>query len=99
MKHTPGALRAAKLIARSDKLRPLVFGDVLRETAAQDWAEVIDRETAATELLEALEALPLDSFGDDMSNCDAADFIDHAGAFFQAMCLARVAIRKARGEA
>jgi len=53
---------------------------------------------AAPELLEALEALPLESFGDDMSKCDAADFVDHAGEFFRVMQMARAAIRKAKGE-
>ena len=40
-------MKAAKLIARSDKLRPLVFGGILRETAANEWAEIIDREVPA----------------------------------------------------
>jgi hypothetical protein len=41
-----------------------------------------------------LEALPLDSFGDDMSKCDAADFVDHSGEFFKAMELAKKALGK-----
>lgn len=48
-------------------------------------------------LLRAVQTLPLDSFGDDMSKCDAADFVDHAGEFFEAMVLARAAWAKLTG--
>jgi hypothetical protein len=71
-------------------------------------AHVIDRDeesaanarliAAAPEMLEALESLPLNAFGEDMGNCDAADFVDHSGEFFEAMIKARAAIRKAKGE-
>ena len=53
---------------------------------------------AAPGMLEALEALPLGSFGDDMGKHDAAEFVDNAGYFFDAMLKAKVAIQKARGQ-
>jgi hypothetical protein len=46
------------------------------------------------EMLAVIAALPLDSFGDDMSKCDAADFVDHAGEFFKAMLLAKKVLQK-----
>lgn len=49
-------------------------------------------------MLEALKTLPLDSFGDDMSKCDAADFVDHAGEFFEAMVKARAVISNSMDE-
>ena len=49
---------------------------------------------AAPDLLEALEALPLDE-----SFEDAADFKDNASAFLRAMELARIAIAKVMGGA
>lgn len=52
---------------------------------------------AAPALLAALKALPLEYFGDDMSKCDAADFVDHAGEFFDAMLLAKAALKLAEG--
>lgn len=56
-----------------------------------------EAEAVNKELLQALEALPLESFGEDMEAIDAAEFVDHAGEFFEAMILARAAIAKARG--
>src|SRR6185312_15510011 len=43
-------------------------------------------------LREAAQALPLDSFDEDMSKIDAAEFVDHAGEFFEAMAKARAAL-------
>ena len=40
----------------------------------------------------ALRKLPLDAFGTDMEDCDAADFVDHAGDFFEAILAARKAL-------
>jgi len=54
---------------------------------------------AAEKLRDALLALPLESFGEDMSKSDAADFVDHAGEFFEAMVKARAALAAAKGEA
>jgi hypothetical protein len=89
VRHTAGAIKAAKLIARSDKLRPLVFGDVLRDTAAESFAEIIDRETSAPELLEALELLHRVALqAPALNNPDDREVIDQAWA----------AIRKAKGE-
>ena len=48
------------------------------------------------EMVEALETLPLDRFGNDMSKCDASDFADHAWEFFQAMQMAKAVIAKWR---
>ena len=48
------AVRAAKLIARSGSLRPLVFGSILREQAAAPWAEIIEQSTHAGEMAELL---------------------------------------------
>ena len=50
MKPSKGAVRAAKLIACSDKLRPLVFGSILRQQAAEPWAEIIEQSTHAGEM-------------------------------------------------
>ena len=50
------------------------------------------------EMLVVLKTLPLDSFGDDMAACDASDFVDHAGEFFEAMLQAKEVIRKIEGE-
>jgi hypothetical protein len=84
-----GAMRAAKLIARSDKLRPLVFGGILRETAAESWAEIIDEQTVLKELLEALEMLVADNQRRAM----------HEGVTvnWAAIHLAQAAILKAKG--
>lgn len=41
--------------------------------------------TLIGELAAAANKLPLDSFGDDMGQHDAAEFVDHAGEFFEAM--------------
>lgn len=45
-------------------------------------------------LREALQKLPLENFSDDMGNHDAAEFVDHAGEFFEAM----LAVKKALAE-
>jgi len=45
-------------------------------------------------LFEACQMLPLDKFGEDMGDCDAADFVDNAYAFFEAMKLVRQAFSK-----
>jgi hypothetical protein len=58
----------------------------------------MNREQLLQEALEALKTLPLDSFGDDMSKCDAADFVDHAGEFFEAIQLAKEVLRKAEND-
>ena len=46
----------------------------------------------------ALEFLPLEAFDKPMDDCDAADYVDHAGEFFAAMTRARWALAKARVE-
>ncbi len=55
--HTPGATRAAKLMAISPKVRQLALGRILREEFSNELAEIIDRETKAPQMLEALERL------------------------------------------
>lgn len=47
---------------------------------------MIDWEQRALRAEALLNLLPLDAFGDDMSQCDAADFVDNAGVFFTVMC-------------
>jgi hypothetical protein len=51
--------------------------------------------TAAPEMAEALLTLPFDWFGDDMEENDAADFVDHAAEFFEAIQKGRAALKKA----
>lgn len=53
---------------------------------------------SATLLRDACAALPLESFGEDMATSDAADFVDHAGEFFDSMKLARAALAASKGE-
>ena len=50
---------------------------------------------AAPELLAALKTLPLEAFDKEMDACDAAEFVDNANDFFEAMQKARSAIAKA----
>ena len=52
--------------------------------------------SAVPEMLEALRALPLDEFDKPAEDIDAADFKDNAGAFIEAMRLARKAIAKSQ---
>ena len=61
--------------------------DMLVDQAMQAKAEV-------TRLREACNALPLEQFDKDMSRLDAADFVDNANAFMEAMSLARAALAK-----
>jgi hypothetical protein len=59
--HTPGAIRAAKAIFE-DVVDQLKQQDIVIKRGPNEgiWAEIIDRETAAPEMLEALkEILPL----------------------------------------
>jgi hypothetical protein len=83
--------------------------DFVSESAAIEKAQALNGESALLAenqrkleafdaMLAALKALSIDSFGDDMSKCDAADFVDHAGEFFEAMLLARAAIKLAEGK-
>jgi hypothetical protein len=57
-------------------------------------ATIIERKANCNEMIEILKALPLDSFGEDMSKCDAADFVDHAGEFFSVMLKAKELINR-----
>ncbi len=54
---------------------------------------------AAPELYDALSRLPFDAFDKDEGQIDAADFVDNASAFMEAIFAARAAMAKARGEA
>jgi len=98
VEHTPGPWH-------TDDYAMFIFGPN-NETIAQTRGEGADLPidanarllAAAPEMLEALEALPLGSFGDDMGKHDAAEFVDNAGYFFDAMLKAKVAIQKARGQ-
>ena len=56
-----------------------------------------DLHGAAPDLLEALKTLPLEAFDKELDACDAAEFVDNAGDFFDAMQKARVAIARAEG--
>lgn len=49
---------------------------------------------AAPEMARLLASLPLESFGDDMAQHDAADFVDHAGQFFEVMIAAKRLLAK-----
>jgi hypothetical protein len=51
--------------------------------------EVAKLEAKVAAAYEALRCLPLDSFTDDMDKADAADFVDNANGFFEAMQKAR----------
>jgi hypothetical protein len=55
VEHTFGAIRAAKLMAINPKVRQLAMGLILREEFSNELATIIDRETAAPKILEALE--------------------------------------------
>lgn len=61
-------------------------------------AFIVTACNAHDDLLAACKALPLDAFPERMGDCDAADFKDHAGAFFAAMRAARAALAKAKRE-
>lgn len=56
-------------------------------------------ERAERALREIVEALPLTAFGDDVAQHDAADFVDNAGHFFEAMRLAKLRVKSGEGEA
>lgn len=57
--HTPGAMRAARLLLPEEATRIYVHGPYKAWMTQSAVAEIIDRETAAPEMLEALEiALP-----------------------------------------
>ena len=58
-KHTPGAMRTAELIWQCMDQQ---LADSDPDKFIAQWAEVIDRETAAPELLEALNGL-IDDYG------------------------------------
>lgn len=63
---------------------------------AKEWFDLYQKEHAVNEaLVESLKAMPLESFGDEMSKCDAADFVDHSGEFFEAMIRAKAALKLA----
>ena len=63
-----------------------------------DMARILERESGYREMYEALVMLPLDFFEKAWEELDAAEFKDHALAFYNAMEAARTALRKARGE-
>lgn len=60
-------------------------------------AVVLLREQNA-ELVRVIEMLPLSQFSDDMSESDAADFVDNSNAFFEAMVAARAILSKRKGQ-
>ena len=68
---------------------PEVFLD-MAEAAAN--ARLI---AAAPDLLAALELMPLEHFADEQRDIDAAEFVDHANDFMNAMRAGRAAIAKA----
>ncbi len=73
-----------------------VFCDKFSRPGFEQEAEANARLIAAAPtMLEALKALPLEAFDKDMDACDAAEFVDNAGDFFEAMQKARAAIAKA----
>lgn len=87
--YTPGAMRAAKKIALSDKIRQLALGIILRQTFADDIAGIISRETGDAELLETLERGHRYFLQSNDLSPDDRDMLDEMWA----------AIRKAKGEA
>ena len=101
-KHTPGPWEAHPLefqnwLKYGARVGPECGGSNIAHVYAAPETEANARLIAAApDLLAACEALPLSKFGDDMADCDAADFKDNALAFFGAMRLARAAIAKAR---
>lgn len=86
VKYTPGALRAAKLIQQDEA--GLANVRFVHSSEVPLLAELIDRETAATELLEALELMVVlaRAYATGIASVDAAIF------------LAETAILKAKGE-
>ena len=60
--------------------------------------EIISRETRDREMAELLRRLPLNSFGDDMGQHDAAEFVDHAGEFFEVMQAAKKLLAEIEGQ-
>lgn len=89
---TPGAMRAAKKIALSEKIRQLAIGIILRQTFADDIAGIISRETGDAELLEALDAIVTSAHN---GNEPGQTWIMVAGGLIDS---AEAVIRKARGE-
>lgn len=57
--HTPGAIRAAEVITQHKYGSPMKFGTEYGLKTTQGIADLIDRETAAPELLEALKTCEL----------------------------------------
>lgn len=62
----------------------------LRDAFFKGCDESIRLQAENKQLIEALKKLPLEEFGDDMSKHDAAEFVDNAGAFFEAMAAANL---------
>lgn len=92
--HTPGALRAAKIIRRES-----LAGPHSKMTTAEDYAQVIDQETAAPELLGAAELL-VDAYGGMRSMRGECTWCGtDPCAPYCAVNKARAAIAKAEGEA
>ena len=108
-KHTPGKLHTRARLAVSGSMLCSDAGIIGAEV--HGISAGMDKESSAANadrlalcwnshdaLLAACKALPLSKFGIDMSSSDASDFVDNAGAFFEAMQLARAAIKLASGE-
>lgn len=55
---------------------------------------LVDAVCHINELTEALQKLPLEAFDKPMEQVDAAEFVDHSGEFFEAMTLARLALKE-----
>ena len=93
-KHTPGAIRAAAIIMGDDASIWTVYG---RKTLA-GLADLIDRETAAPDLLAALE--PLQVWAENERRRHRASNEENEAAFMGELAdNARAAIRKAKGKA
>lgn len=63
--------------------------EFVRSTQTSQMQMLVQFKKERDALQKVINALPLDAFGDDMAECDAADFVDHSGEFFKAMQLAK----------
>lgn len=101
-KHTSGAMRAAEAIYEIQRHWILAYFQRLpRQRNIDKLAELIDRETAAPEMLEALEALEAalreDSRNKDILGDEVEYHLD-GQTMGWAIEKVRAAIRKAKGE-
>lgn len=56
--------------------------------------EKFKEDLGVKQMITALMHLPFDGINQDMEKCDAADFVDNAGAFHETMGLARKVLEK-----